>query len=590
MRNAPRLAVPRQPVSARRHKAATLAAILPWLLAGLILALSLWRLVGLDHLLVWHDEVFTLIRVLGQTALEVNQRLFSATLLSPAQVLAFQQGSANTWTATLTALMRHPEHPPLYYLLARALMALPLDPVIAMRGVSAGFGMLLPLAAFWLMQEVFGAGKGERAWLRPLVWPAPWLAALLVAASPLHLLYAQEGRQYALWTLLVVVASATLMRALRTRQQLAWIGYAAALSLALYTHLLSLLLIPLHAFYGLLASTRETGWKIDWKAGWKWGWRQARQPLVQRFALAVGVALLLFSPWLVLMVVAADQVNQFTSWMQRPITLEQILLAWRDHLTRVFIDIRTMTTGSGVPTWTALMLLPVALALGHYLYRAPRPAAWFLPLLALVFIGVVLGPDLLLGGSRSLHPRYALPSLLALQLMLAWSLGQALTGASTLWRAGAGIALASLLGAGLWSFTVIHHAETWWNKNFSAGNRAVAQRINQAPAPLVLVSPSSVGTGELLSLAYHLAPQVRIWGELQTGDGADTGTGASRLLPDGFASYFALTPSTNLKTAVQPLGLKPLPGHWQWFQALPSSAMPGETRNLTPEQGSRSQE
>lgn len=563
MRTAPGQPPPQAPAPASALEASLPANLLPWLpwaLASLILALSLWRLLGLDHLLVWHDEVFTLIRVLGHTALEVNQRLFSATLLTPADLLAFQQGPPDTWAATLTALMRHPEHPPLYYLLARAFMALPLDPLTAMRAVSAGFGVLLPLAAFWLMQELFAAHQARSAWRRPALWPAPWLAALLVTVSPLHLLYAQEGRQYALWTLLVVVASAAFVRALRSGRALAWAGYALALTLALYTHLLSMLLIPLHALHGLLASPRSSGWRGPW-------WQAAR-PLVERFALAIGLALVLFSPWLVLMTLTADRVNDFTAWMQRPIALSDMLLAWRDHLTHLFIDTQPFdhqpSSQPGAPSWSALVLVPVAWVLGHYLLRAPRPAVWLLPLLALAFIGVVLGPDLLFGGSRSQHPRYALPGLLAVELMLAWSLGQALTGRSQRWRAAAGVFLAALLVAGLWSFAAIGQAESWWNKNFSAGNRSVAARINAAPAALVLASPSGVGTGELLSLAYHLDPDARIWG--------DPGTGVDLLLPAPFDSYFALTPSAELRAALKPLSLRPLPGHWQWFQALPAVA------------------
>ncbi|EIC21370.1 glycosyltransferase family 39 protein [Thiorhodovibrio frisius] len=575
MRKAPRQTSPREPAPALALEATLPVGLVPWLLGGLILALSLWRLVGFDHLLVWHDEVFTLIRVLGRSALTVNQSLFNATPLSPADALALLQGPADTWAATLTALMRHPEHPPLYYLLARALMGLPIDPVTAMRGASAGFGVLLPLAAFWLMQEVFGSSQPQNAWQRPASWPAPWLTALLVAASPLYLLYAQEGRQYALWTLLVAAASAAFLRALRTRDNLNWASYATLLALALYTHLLSALLIPLHALYGLLASNWKFGSKLSSQMDWQLGWQQEVRPLARRFALAVGAAIMLLSPWLVLMIVAADRVDDYTSWMQRPIPLAEMFLAWRDHLTRVFIDIRPVgTTGVGVPPWTALVLVPVGLALGHYLLKAPRPAVWFLPLLALAFIGMVLGPDLLLGGSRSQHPRYALPGLLALELMLAWSLSKMLTGNSTGWRWAGCMLLATLLTAGLWSFAAIGQAESWWNKNFSAGNSALAHDINAAPAPLVAVSPSGVSTGEILSLAYHLAPHVRIWGEPEID--------SPLTIPDGFTGYFALTPSAKLRTALKPLSLRPVPGHWQWFQAQPGT-MPSDIRNPTPE-------
>jgi hypothetical protein len=296
------------------------------------------------------------------------------------------------------------------------------------------------------------------------------------------------------------------------------------------------------------------------------------------------------------MAVSADHVDDFTSWMERPIPLTDILLAWRAHLTRVFVDIQPAGGRREVLALSALLLLPIIWAWGYYLRAAPRPAVWLLPLLALTFIGVVLAPDLLLGGSRSQHPRYALPGLVALQLMLAWSLGQALAGAAILWRRAAAALLATLVVAGLWSFYVIYAADSWWNKNFSAGNRDVARLINAAPAPLLVVSPSGVGTGELISLAYHLAPNVRIWGE--------PGSAQPLTVPDGFDSIFALTPSARLSailasepdtdpgsepdsesgsepdsdkgSAAQHRTLRPLPGHWQWLQAVPAETSPAD--------------
>jgi hypothetical protein len=64
-------------------------------------------------------------------------------------------------------------------------------------------------------------------------------------------------------------------------------------------------------------------------------------------------------------------------------------------------------------------------AVAHFLWKAPRPQQALLWLIALAYIGIVLGPDLLLGGIRSNHIRYGLPAVLAIQLMVAWSIGSA---------------------------------------------------------------------------------------------------------------------------------------------------------------------
>jgi len=222
------------------------------------------------------------------------------------------------------------------------------------------------------------------------------------------------------------------------------------------------------------------------------------------------------------------------------------------------------------------MLIPLAWALVHFLRRAPRPAAWLLAGTAAVYVGVVLGPDLILGGSRSQHVRYALPSVLALQLMAAWVIAQGLDARSVRARtlAAGALAVAAVLG-GL-SIIAIQRADTWWIKNFSAPNGEVARLLNRGERPLVLASDSGVGTGELISLAHRLDPRVRIWGE--------RGTATPPI--DGFTELVALMPSPRVQTWLGPdRALTPIAGSWQWFRVEPApQAARAEVRPEPPTQ------
>ena len=517
------------------------------LLALLLLAIvsaTASRLIGLEHLPVWHDEAFTLTRVFGYAQEEVQQALFSERIMTPADVLRFQQPNpANGWVATLRALTQHPEHAPLYYLLGRAATALPLDPVTALRGTSALFGLLLPGAAFWLMRELFGRG------------PVPWVAAALVAFSPLHLLYAQEARQYALWTLLVLAASAALQRAVRDDRRADWWLYAGLVVVGLYAHLLFLLLLPVHAAYGWLVRAHATGNLL----------RPRGLPLRQ-WLTALGLALLLFLPWLVVLVLHFDRAVHFTSWMERPVGTDRVFVAWGQHLLHSFVDLSPREPSM---RWL-LLLLPLGWAVLHYLRRAPRPALWLLPLIAAAYIGIVLGPDLLLGGSRSLHARYALPALLALQLMVAWSIGDGIAHAGAIGRPVAAASLVLLMLLGGLSLWRIAHTESWWSKNFSADNIDIARLANASVRPLIAASPSGVATGEMLSVAYYLDDRVRLWGE--TANGTPT-------LPAGFGDIILLTPTDALRAALGPgRRAEPIDDSWQWLYA-PSPAAPGPIAN-----------
>jgi len=196
------------------------------------------RLHGLEHKVVWHDEVFTLVRVLGFQHQEVLDGIYNGQVQTPAQLLRFQQrvpgrGFQDTWRA----LKEHPEHSPLYYVLAALATHLTESPLLAVRGTSALLSLLLFPALFWLAREWSGGCR------------VAWVVVALAAVSPLHLLYAQEARQYALLMVLIAAASAALLQALRRQRRRDWVLYGITLSLGLYTHLLFVQVLLAHALY-----------------------------------------------------------------------------------------------------------------------------------------------------------------------------------------------------------------------------------------------------------------------------------------------------------------------------------------------------
>jgi len=514
------------------------------LLSVLVLLASAARVIGLDHLLVWHDEVFTLVRVLGHSQHEVQQAIFSAELLNAERLLDFQTPNPELgWSEAFKAFAGHPEHAPLYYVLGRLTTSLPLDPLVSLRGLSAIFGILLIPASYWLMRELFGRGL------------VPWVSASLIAFSPLQFLYAQEARQYALWTLLVVAASAALQRALRRDGITDWVVYGILVTLGLYSHLLFALLIPVHAVYGYLAANSNQGLFL---------------PEAGRWAMATTAALIAFIPWLIVILSNLEGVERYTAWMTIPIGLDQIAASWGQHLARIFVDLNPETVNG---LW--VLALPLFWALVQFIRHAPRPGAWLLGLIALVYLSAVLAPDLILGGERSRHVRYALPGVLALQLMVAWVLAGAVRAEKRVTRfIGRGV-LAAIIAVGGLSLVAIQASDTWWNKNFSAKNAEVARILNAGAHPLVVSSDIGLSSGELISLAHLLDDRVRIWGQRN---------GSEPVLPAGFDETIALTPSPELKALLeQEYELVPVAGTWQWFRAIPR----GSAALLTPGAGSR---
>jgi len=387
-------------------------------------------------------------------------------------------------------------------------------------------------AVFWLARELFEDAK------------TPCVVTALVACSPLHLLYAQEARQYALWAALTAAASAALLRALRKGRAGDWAIYAILVTLGLYAHLLFAVVLAAHAAYVLLWLNRYTG----------------RAPVLVGWGSAMALAVLLFSPWIWNLIARSERVESVTSWMQRPVPVPQALEAWGMNTVRVFADF----PAAGL---LPLGLIPLAWVLWRFCVRAPAMARTFVCLLFLPFAAVVLLPDLIQGGSRSLHPRYVLPALLAVELAVAYVIASGWDAPSRGRRIASRSGLFVVLASGVWSCWLILQAETWWTKGYSSKNREVAELVNATERPLLMVSQSEVALGEALSLAYDLSARVVIRGEPRNHAGVHVG---------GFSDVFLLTPSADLSTALgSDYDLEPVLGTWQWVRAVPKSKEAG---------------
>jgi len=81
----------------------------------------------------------------------------------------------------------------------------------------------------------------------------PLLAALLLAVNPYQLWYGQEGKMYTLMTALTLLAHWCWLTGISRGGWRIWLLYLATVSLALYVHLLSIIIIPLHLLWFLRA-------------------------------------------------------------------------------------------------------------------------------------------------------------------------------------------------------------------------------------------------------------------------------------------------------------------------------------------------
>ena len=456
-----------------------------------ILALGVFfRVTHLGTKVYWHDEVYTSLWLSGYDPSRGTIELFDGREISPADMLRYQHIHPGLGIAqTIRTMARNdPQHPPLYYTLAWLWARWCQDSPIGVRAVAAWFGLLLLPATFWLCLEAFGSRR------------AAWLGTLFVAVSPIHLLYAQEAREYSLWALMVVVSSAALLHALRLGGGRRWALYGLATLGGLYAHgLFPLVMLAHAAWVAAMALTLEIR-----------GQHRGRRLLAAYLAVS-GLAAALFAPWAWTICIHRDSIDACTSWMKES-------LPWWQHVALcavpafVFVTVNpedsTLWSGAlQVGTGVTIVLVVVGVLLS---WRYPYRRVWLLSMALIgVPLAVLLTPDLLFGGQRSFSPRFHFPCYVGVTLATVHFLMRWVDSSNRVIRLAGQVAVAFLLTLGISTCATIWNAETWWNKRFGWEDRLQAIRvINQARHPLILsgpVTPEQIG--ETLTLGHLLHEQ-----------------------------------------------------------------------------------
>ena len=453
----------------------------PWLRLLIVIILGLgifFRLVNLDRKVYWQDETATSVRIAGHTKEEFAQQVFNGQIISVEELRQryLYLNSETTLLDTVKALTGRPEHSPLYYLMARFWAQWFGTSVAVMRSLPALISLLVFPGIYWLCLELFESSL------------VGWIAVALIAVSPVHVLYAQEAREYSLWTVTIVLSSASLLRATRLKTNLSWGIYAATMALGLYSHLFFGLVALGHGIY--IVATES--------------FRLSRSAIAYLLASLAG--LLTFLPWLWLLItyfMYSPNPGRITNGVNRKIPVSSLFDHWFRNINRVFHD---ADLGSA-----NIILVILAVYSIYFICRHTPKRVWLFILTLVGVTALTLGlPDLILGGRRSVRTRYLMPSYLGIQLAVAYLLATQITASLKIWRQKLWqIVTLLLISVGVVSGAISSQAEASWNKNMAATKHypKIAHIINQAEEPLVISDgkPTSV-----LSLSYLLAPNVKL--------------------------------------------------------------------------------
>ncbi len=439
-----------------------------------------FRFFNLAHPVYWYDETQTSLRIAGYTKSDLVQQIYKAEIVQVGDFLKTYQypNSDKNLNDVIQALIQHPEHSPFYYLSARFWLQIFPHSVSSLRSLSALISLLVFPTIYLLCWELF---QSKAVGL---------MAMSLLAVSPFHVIYAQEAREYSLWTVTILLSSAALLRAIRLDttaklnrfQFLNWEVYGLTTVFGWYTHPFSILVTVGQGIYVWITSVKKT----------------LNQVLL--YGYSVGLSLLLFLPWLwIILVNLSDFLGNTKS---TTVPREGLPLFWGLNLGRLFFDVNQGTSLLNPTLYFFLFITGYAI---YILIRTTPAKTWLLIITLMGVLGMgLMVPDLILGGRRSSITRYGIPCYLGIQIAVAYLLTFKLQ-KYHLWK----IITLSILSLGILSCAVRSHYPVWWNKSYAKSRYLpqVAEVINQAENPVVI---SDEEPGRILSLCHRLHSTVSL--------------------------------------------------------------------------------
>jgi len=456
-----------------------------WFVAAVIAtAISLgvfFRFDRLDGKLFTNDESTTSVHVSGHTIAEYDAAVRAGTITRIGDLARFQQVDQRTSMRDVVSglAVEDPQHPPLFYILERSWQTVFGDLVAARRSLPALFGTLAILCAY-----VFGLALTGRVWFAGVL-------AALVAVSPFHVIYAQQAREYSLWTCLILLASAALLRALAAPSPVRFALYALTLAVGLYSDVLFAYTLLTHVIFTVIA------------------YRRAIRRVLVPFAVANVAALIAFGPWIAALLRGRGTITN-NAYLSAPLPFKITALKWIFNFGAVFYDLdyeRHASVVVLVPIFVVIVLGAVLLA-----RHAERRATLFLAVLGATTLLAFVLPDVVRHESRSTSSRYLIPTWLACECAAAYAIVWWTQSLRVRIRRAGGFAFAALVFLGLISLGVAAQREYWWGDAGIAPIGPISRLIRAASPPVTVAFIRDQGPYDLgpLLLAQTVDPAVRL--------------------------------------------------------------------------------
>jgi uncharacterized membrane protein len=456
-----------------------------WLLILLLIILTLgvvFRFANIDKKVYWHDEVYTTIRTTGYQAKEIADNIFTNRLLSTTELEKFQQlkPESNVFDTITSLAKEDPQHPPFYFIISRYWEKSFGFSIVSSRSLAIVFSLLSLPMIYYLTLELFSSQL------------TAIFSVILLALSPIDIIFSQIARQYSLLVLLTLISQLLLLKCLQNKNIINWSLYSLANTIGLYTHLFFIL--------NLFAQTFFIIWYIL---------SQSNKKNNLIFFLLSGLTIIiLYIPWLQVFLNNSQQAFNSTSWAAVSY-LDWGLIGklWLLSFTCLFSD-TDFGFNNPLTYLYRLVFLSLTISAFYLVYRHNQPIIFtFLITATLVpFLSLVI-PDLIFTTTRSTVTRYLIAAFPTIYITVAYLLSYLLTEGKNIGK----IILTFLLTASIVSNYTNTLSETSWAKVPSYWNGETARKINGVPNAVIISDRGNDWTnlGDLLSLNYFLRPEVR---------------------------------------------------------------------------------
>jgi uncharacterized membrane protein len=543
-----------------------------------------FRFVNLDLKVYWHDEAVTSMHLAGYTGEYVRQQVFNGGVIGVKDLLKYQYPAPETsiMDTIRILIIEDPQHPPIYFVLARLWMYWFGNSVAVIRSVSALISLLVFPCIYWLCIELFESSL------------VGWVAVALSAVSPVFVVFAQEAREYSLLMVAILLSSAALLRAMRVKTKASWIVYAATVAFGLYSLPFILLTAIAHGVYlfcvngvsdreaytatgnamlfdhasQTLRATQGASERASEVAtlgsvnpapsepsvaaersehlqashlrasGFRWS------KTIAAYLLALLAGFLAFTPWILLTFNSLRKAQASTAWSSTKVPVSRLVKSWAGNISRVFFDINLDASASAIYTIPPVLILLILVCYSFYFLCRTTPKKVYLFILTMIGVPALtlVLPDLIWGGLRSTVPRYLVPCFPGILLAVAYLFGSNIVSSSSLQRKLWQFLMVLLISAGVLSCAVYSQSQVWWNKKPSDTHVQAATLINQASRPLIITSYYRANLGELLSMSYLLDEKVRL--QLISEPNIPK-------ISKGFSDIFVFNPSKTLKAGIE---------------------------------------